>query len=205
MPNVNDVIKAAKSTPWPGSGLCAKWVRLVFKNAGVGNFYGNAEDYYKNYCATDAANVQPGMILACDDSPNSTYGHVGIYIGDNTVMESVTDGINTQSLSSFINWYSKRTPVKCGWLGNVKLTQLTGTTDSGFDVTKLPTLHKGVTNRASIKALQSLLRGYGYDIAVDGYFGDATKNALGRYQKAQGLTVDYYCGPATWAKLLGVA
>lgn len=204
MASVEDVIKACTTTPFPGSGLCAKWVRLVFKNAGVGNFYGNAEDYFKSYCKTNVANVKPGMILACDDSPSSTYGHVGIYIGNNKVMESVTNGINTQSLSSFVSWYSKKTPVKCGWLGNIELKSST-TESEGFNMSTLPTLHKGSTNRASIKALQALLNGYGYELQRDGYFGEATKSALGRYQKAQGLAVDYYCGTATWSKLLGVS
>lgn len=33
--------------------------------------------------------------------------------------------------------------------------------------------------------------------AVDGIFGNDTKNALGIFQKAHGLKVDYICGPAT--------
>lgn len=203
MPKLSDVIQASKTTAWPGRGLCAKYVRLVFKNAGVGNFYGNAEDMYKAYCKYDTSKLQPGMILACDDSPTSTYGHVGIYIGNNVVRESLSSGKNDAKLSNWIAYNSKKSPVKCGWLGNVVITN---DSEKVLDVSTLPTLYYGVKNKkSSVKALQSLLVGYGYSLAIDGSFGSDTNNKLKLYQKAQGLEVDGYCGPATWGRLLGVS
>lgn len=203
MANVSAVIKAAKTTPWAGAGWCAKWVRLVFKNAGVGDFYGNAEDYFKDYCKYDTSKLQLGMILACDDSPTSTYGHVGIYIGDNQVAENVGSGVKYTKLSNWITYNSQKTAVKCGWLGNVVLNN---DVKEGFAVAVLPVLFKGIKNKkASVKALQSLLVGYGYKLSIDGYFGSDTDRKLRLYQKAQGLNVDGYCGPATWSKLLGVS
>lgn len=202
MATVTDVIKAANSTAWAGAGYCAKWVRLVFKNAGVGNFYGNAEDYFKTYCKYETSALKVGMILACDDSPTSGYGHVGIYIGNNIVRENVSSGVKNTKLINWISYNSKKTPVKCGWLGNVVLTD---DTEKGVTVSNLPTLYKGVKNKkSSVKALQSLLAGYGYDLVIDGIFGADTDSKLKRYQKAQGLDVDGYCGPKSWAKLLGV-
>lgn len=59
----------------------------------------------------------------------------------------------------------------------------------------------------AVRALQTLLIGYGYSCGrsgADGSFGPATEKALKAYQKARGLTVDGICGPKTWAKLLGV-
>ena len=56
-----------------------------------------------------------------------------------------------------------------------------------------------------VKAMQALLIGYGYSCGksgADGSYGPATKTALGKYQAANGLAVDYSCGPKTWAKLL---
>lgn len=203
MTNASTVIKAANSTPFAGAGYCAKWVRLVFKNAGVGNYYGNAEDYYKQYCSLDTSKLEVGMILACDDSPTSTYGHVGIYIGNNIVRENISSGVTNTKLSNWISYNSKKSPVKCGWFGNVKLTN---DVESGLNVSTLSTLYKGVKNKkSSVKALQALLVGYGYSISIDGSFGSATDSAVKRYQKAQGLEVDGYCGPVTWARLLGVS
>lgn len=58
-----------------------------------------------------------------------------------------------------------------------------------------------------VRALQTLLNGYGYSCGssgIDGSFGPATEAAVKKYQKAKGLTVDGSVGPKTWAKLLGV-
>lgn len=60
---------------------------------------------------------------------------------------------------------------------------------------------------ASVKALQTLLIGYGYSCGsygADGDFGSATDKAVRKYQKAKGLGVDGIVGSKTWAKLLGV-
>ena len=57
-----------------------------------------------------------------------------------------------------------------------------------------------------VKAMQTLLIGYGYSCGssgADGDFGSNTDKALRAYQKAKGLSVDGCCGPSTWAKLLG--
>ena len=57
-----------------------------------------------------------------------------------------------------------------------------------------------------VKALQTLLIGYGYSCGssgADSSFGPATEKAVKAYQKAKGLSVDGVCGPATWSKLLG--
>ena len=68
----------------------------------------------------------------------------------------------------------------------------------------LPVLKKG-SNNNSVKALQAMLNGYGYDCGkVDGDFGTKTDTALKKYQKAKGLTADGSCGPKTWNSLLGL-
>lgn len=59
-----------------------------------------------------------------------------------------------------------------------------------------------------VKAMQTLLIGYGYSCGssgTDGSFGPATENAVKAYQNYNGLGVDGICGPKTWAKLLGVS
>lgn len=71
---------------------------------------------------------------------------------------------------------------------------------------ELAVLKKGVKGD-SVKALQTLLIGYGYSCGkcgADGDFGAATLKAVKAYQKANGLVVDGEVGPATWGKLLGV-
>lgn len=83
------------------------------------------------------------------------------------------------------------------------LTGSVHTTEEGTKV-KMQTVKKG-SKHAHVKVLQRLLIGSGYSVGssgVDGSFGPATDTALRKYQKANGLTVDGSCGPATWAKLL---
>ena len=67
-------------------------------------------------------------------------------------------------------------------------------------------LKKGAKGNA-VKALQTLLIGYGFSCGAcgaDSSFGPATDKAVRAYQKAKGLEVDGSVGPATWGSLLGV-
>ena len=67
----------------------------------------------------------------------------------------------------------------------------------------LPTLWNGIYGD-TVRALQALLKGYGYSLTVDGIFGPKTKNAVECFQEDNGLDADGIVGPLTWAKLLGV-
>ena len=120
-----DVISACHSTPSPGSGLCAAWVTDVFQNAGVGSFWGNADDMYYSWCGTSTSNIQPGMIIAVNSSPTSNagriYGHIGIYVGNNTVMHNI-GYVASYSLSQWISTYGPLCTPLCGWLGGIKLS-----------------------------------------------------------------------------------
>ncbi len=123
--SLSAVVSACYSTPSPGSGLCAAWVTYVFVNAGIGTFSGNACDMYYNWCNTATSSIQPGMIIAVNSSPASTagriYGHVGIYIGNNTVMHNV-GYVGSMSLSSWISSYGTLCTPLCGWMGGIKLS-----------------------------------------------------------------------------------
>lgn len=76
----------------------------------------------------------------------------------------------------------------------------------GLVEVKVSVLKKG-TKGTQVKALQTLLIGYGYSCGsygADGSFGGATDKAVRAYQKDNGLTVDGSVGPKTWAMLMGV-
>ena len=122
---LGSVISACYSTPSPGTGLCAAWVTNVFRNAGVGSFWGNADDLYYAWCGTSTSNIQPGMIVAVNSSPDSAagriYGHIGIYIGNGTVMDNI-GYIRTTSLSYWVSHYSAIATPLCGWLGGIALS-----------------------------------------------------------------------------------
>lgn len=67
----------------------------------------------------------------------------------------------------------------------------------------LPMLRQG-DESDTVRALQALLKGYGYSLTVDGIFGPRTKNAVECFQEDNDLDADGIVGPLTWAKLLGV-
>ena len=75
----------------------------------------------------------------------------------------------------------------------------------GLVEVNLPVLKKG-SKGDNVKALQTLLIGYGYSCGstgADGSFGGNTDKAVREYQKAKKLTVDGAVGANTWSKLLG--
>lgn len=123
--SLSAVVSACYSTPSPGSGLCAAWVTDVFQNAGIGSFWGNADDMYYSWCGTSTSAIQPGMIIAVNSSPTSAagriYGHIGIYIGNNTVMHNI-GYVASYSLSQWISIYSALCTPLCGWLGGIVLS-----------------------------------------------------------------------------------
>lgn len=70
----------------------------------------------------------------------------------------------------------------------------------------LPTLKSGSKGNR-VKAVQALLKGYGYGLGiwgVDGDFGAATVEAVKKFQKKNGLTADGIVGAKTWKALLGL-
>lgn len=53
-----------------------------------------------------------------------------------------------------------------------------------------------------VEDVQNRLKSLGHNPGtVDGYFGQKTKDAVKRFQKAEGLSIDGSVGPATWNKL----
>lgn len=68
-----------------------------------------------------------------------------------------------------------------------------------------PVLKKGASGNIT-KWLQTTLNTLGYNCgAVDGIFGNETKNGVIMYQKANGLAADGIVGVNTWSKLLGLS
>ena len=121
------VTSACYSTPSTGSGGCAAWVTNVFKNAGVGYWYGNACDMYWSWCtSSDLADLQPGMIIAVSScagtSASIRYGHVGIYLGNGVVMQNLLGTVGTMSLDTWLDYFDGYSTPAWGWLGGVELS-----------------------------------------------------------------------------------
>lgn len=122
-----NIVNACKTTPWPGKSLCATWTTRVYAAAGY-SVHGNGNSqlgsqgygasYYPSRATTDLSQIQVGMLVSAqygsNTSAGNTYGHVGIYIGDGMVMDSVSSGIRTISLSDWVS-QNNRGWVVCGY------------------------------------------------------------------------------------------
>ncbi|MFW6598203.1 peptidoglycan-binding protein [Propionibacteriaceae bacterium Y2011] len=64
-----------------------------------------------------------------------------------------------------------------------------------------PTLKKG-SSGWRVSVLQYLLRARGRSVAVDGVFGQQTKDAVISYQRSANLVPDGIAGPKTWGKII---
>ena len=117
----NAIVEAAYSTPTRGPGLCQAWVRKVYANAGLGDVgYATAYDAFKaNVVSTDMNNIPIGA--AVYGTGTSYAGHVGIYVGNGIVRDSITkDGagyINESTLDEWLSWQTNVIDGKKGWLG----------------------------------------------------------------------------------------
>ena len=132
----------------------------------------------------------PGVLLFYN-------GHMGVYIGSGQVIEA--RGRRYGVVKTKLAERPWKSWGYCPWITyeepKHKMVHI-----------ELPVLKKGAKGD-SVKAMQILLMGYGFDMegyGADSSFGGATEQALKAFQKANGLEADGSCGPATWAKLLGV-
>lgn len=119
------VVNSCQVTPSPGYGLCAAWVSYVFNNAGLGWVPGNADDMYNAYCvSSNKDNLRVGMIIAVSShshtSAGQLYGHVGVYVGGNTVMDNV-GYIRSINLDEWINYYGDTVTPRWGWANGINL------------------------------------------------------------------------------------
>lgn len=83
--------------------------------------------------------------------------------------------------------------------GSQKATTSTESTDYSFTLPQI----KGGAQGKYVSLMQRLLKGRGlYQGSVDGSYGDATIEAVTRFQHVLNLTEDGICGPATWQALI---
>lgn len=195
-------------------GLLWGWTGDASKNYGGATYGSNGvpdigADSIINKCSevsTDFANVQVGELLWMS-------GHVGIYIGDGLAVECTPQWSDCVQITAVKNIGAKAGYNARKWTKHGKLPYVTYETTAGEETTKkgdfsmdMRIIKKGCTGD-DVKAMQTLLIGYGYtcgSTGADGQCGANTVSAIKKYQTASGLTADGQCGKLTWSKLLGV-
>ena len=197
-------------------------------DADTGHIYGGA-DYGSNgvpdigteqiigVCSdvsTDFSEIAVGELLWMK-------GHVGIYIGDGLCVECTPAWMNRVQITAVHNigrksGYNGRIWAKHGKLPYVAYTASDPQPSKPGAgpkpapqvpvITGLPLLKMGAKGD-SVRAMQILLLGYGYDLDVygaDGEFGAVTELAVKDFQHEHDLEDDGEVGNLTWAELLGV-
>lgn len=179
---------------------CSGLFSWAFKQLG-GYMYHGSNTMYLQYCTdkgelkkgkrTDGKTLKPGTAVFVWNGEK--YSHVGLYIGNGTVIEaaSTINGVITSKVSAgkWTHW---------GELKGVNF-------DMSEPVVKEPpkTIKRGSKGEL-VKEAQRLLSDRGYNLGkygVDGDFGKATEAAVKRFQKDWGLKQDGIIGPQTWEKL----
>lgn len=205
--------------PW-----CMMFVWWCFKQAGASDlFYGGKKTAscptFERWAKQQGSrwitrNYKPGDIVLYDFD-GGTADHVGIIevvrangvdaIEGNTSLNGSQDNggavlLRYRSNGLIIGAYR---PAYSG----ASASPVTDPQEEGvFDVRRLSMLSKGDTG-AEVKAMQMLLKGYGYHLGwygADGDFGSKTEAAVISFQSDNKLEVDGICGVKTWSKLLGV-
>ena len=130
-------------------------------------------------------------------------GHVGIYLGDGLVVEE--RGIDYGCIISKITDVKWQYGLTFSWLSYDITTKIDSSeiTYKGKNpyTTPTKTVKKGMTGD-DVKWLQWELVESGYNIDVDGKFGNNTLKALKSFQSSAKIEVDGWCGPTTRRALI---
>ena len=147
----------------------------------------DASKLFDNLGKPSKKNLKKGYVL-CSDT------HVALYIGDGKIVEAAHGDDNKRHSES--------------WNSSIRVTTLT---DSRYNSFKRVHRFNGYVNTTAyigfgevsdrVALLQSFLKWYGFDIASDRYFGEATVKAVQEFQAENGLEVDGKVGAKTLKKM----
>ena len=131
-------------------------------------------------------------LAGCSSSSPSSRGS-----GTSSTASSLSPAVTTTSASSA----SATTTLAPGQTATTPKPVSTSTTAAGRVVSDpSASVHLGDTG-SGVEQIQTRLVAHGYQVAIDGQFGQQTQQAVMRFQKNKGLTQDGIVGPITWAKL----
>ena len=191
---------------------CSGMFSWAFKKLG-GYMYHGSNTMWKSYMTakgalakgkrTDGQELKPGTAVYKNSGTN--YYHVGLYIGNGTVIEAkgTSYGVVTSAISTWTAWGEMKGVDYSGVASAAPVIQPAPTADESALGTRLLKRTSPYMRGDDVKALQSMLNVLGFNCgAVDGIFGDKTKAGVIAFQQAKGLVVDGIVGPKTRAALL---
>jgi peptidoglycan hydrolase-like protein with peptidoglycan-binding domain len=170
------------------SGLVVKWLM----DNGYLKSDKTANGLYFDACsAISKSTLQTGDLVFKKYSSKNRMYHVGIYMGDGTVVHAKgrDSGVVREAISAD-GWNRYGRLISFGATGYTRLLKLTTPYMNGADVA----------------AVQAALADKGYSPgSIDGYYGPATEKAVVAFQKASKLEADGIVGPLTWGALFDSA
>lgn len=175
---------------------CSGLFVWAFKFFGAYIYHGS-NTIWNKYCSRqgklsggqrcDGIALRPGtaMFLLNDTGRH----HIGLYIGDNTVIEAKGTkwGVKNSTPAHWDEW------------GELKAVDYSEFPEEVIPLAH-PMLKKG-DRGDEVKTLQTMLNAHGYSLDVDGAFGTNTEAAVKSFQQKNGLTVDGVVGRKTWEAL----
>ncbi len=195
---------------WIGKKVadCSGLFSWAFKQLG-GYMYHGSDTMYRKYCSSkgelkkgkrsDNAALKPGTAVFVWNG--SKYSHVGLFVGDGTVIEAMgtINGVTTSRVTAgkWTHW---------GELSGIFYGNAESAVSENSDPVQpagKPTLRKGSKGQA-VTELQTMLLKLGYDLGpcgIDGDFGKATEAAVKFFQSDHRLEVDGVVGSATYGEL----
>jgi cell wall-associated NlpC family hydrolase len=151
------------------SGSDSQWRKTLYSERGV---------------IADMPRDKVCLVFRNDSDSGLKFGHVGVYIGDGTVVHASghESGVIQQKLE------------------DVKKPFTHYLIPSGLYDDGLPTLRRG-NSGSYVVQMQTALNEAGCSCDIDGKFGSNTETAVKIFQNMQGLKADGICGAKTWDKL----
>ena len=142
-----------------------------------------------------------GLKTGCRNSYWSQAGHYIAVVGYSGGKYQVYDPAWDRR-DGYHDWSDFQENIKHVYVTNIKWGSGSSTVTSAVAYTfSCDQIGSGANNKY-VKFLQTLLKGRGYDLSIDGAFGDKTYKAVIDFQKTSGLTADGVVGIKTWRKLI---
>lgn len=195
---------------WVGKRVadCSGLFSWAFKSLG-GYMYHGSNTMWKKYCVKqgklikgkrdDGEDLKPGSAVFLCKKNSTDYYHVGLYIGDNYVIEAkgTRSGVVKSKVSEWTHWAE---------LKGVSYDNVDVNVESAVEYTELGQrllkLMSPCMEGQDVKLLQKKLNALGYSCGnVDGIFGVKTDRALRKFQQANKLDVDGIFGKNSLAAL----
>ena len=196
-----------KGVIWNWSGDTSKtYGGAKYEDGDLGDLSANAMIAACTDVSTNFSKIEVGEVVWLD-------GHIGVYIGNGLAVECTPRWANGVQITAVANIGKKAGYNSRLWTKHGKLPYISYEAEKTAKETKIkgyagtfPTLPKkgyfAIGDKGeNVNRLQSFLNWcISAKLTVDGILGEKTKEAVGKYQKKYGLTVDYLFGKKSLAK-----